>query len=200
MLKSRPPNDWWVKIADFGISKRVEDELGVSTTLKGTLGFIAPELHGFTERDTDYASDLWALGEISFQMLTKQPTFKNLALLFAYTQNPKTFPLPALRAHNVSESVVDFILAAMKPLPNMRITTESALRHNWMKQFICETRPLTSPPSEINTHLAIDSLSEEFAASSTVPSSQQTTIKPTSPIAEGKFKPLEGMILDHAYK
>jgi serine/threonine protein kinase len=35
-----------VKIGDFGISKRADDGLAAST-LKGTLGFLAPELHGF---------------------------------------------------------------------------------------------------------------------------------------------------------
>jgi len=49
LLKSCPPNDWWVKIADFGISKRIEDGLGVTNTLQGTPGYIAPELYGFAE-------------------------------------------------------------------------------------------------------------------------------------------------------
>ena len=60
-------NGWWVKIADFDISKRIENELGMSTTLKGTLGYIAPELHGFTEKGSPYAVDIWAVGEIAFQ-------------------------------------------------------------------------------------------------------------------------------------
>ena len=74
-MKSCPPNEWWVKIADFGISKRIEDGLGMSTTLKGTLGYIAPEIYGFTEKGSPYAVDIWAVGEIAFKMLTKQQTF-----------------------------------------------------------------------------------------------------------------------------
>jgi serine/threonine protein kinase len=187
MLKSRPPNRWWVKIADFGISKRIGDEEGVSTTLKGTIGFIAPELHGFTERGTDYAPDLWSLGEILFQMLTKQQTFESLALLSAYIQDPETFPSAALRAHNVSELTLDFILSAMEPLPKKRITVEGALGHNWMGQSITETRTPTSLVNESNNPPAIDSLSEQLATRTTISSS-------------GKFRPLEEIILDQAHK
>jgi serine/threonine protein kinase len=80
-LKSCPPNDWWIKIADFGISRHIEDGLGVSNTLKDTPGYIAPELYGFTEKGSPYEVDIWAVGEIVFQMLTKQQTFKNHGLL-----------------------------------------------------------------------------------------------------------------------
>jgi serine/threonine protein kinase len=45
--KIKASRDWWVKIGDFGISKRADDGLAASSTLRGTLGFLAPELHGF---------------------------------------------------------------------------------------------------------------------------------------------------------
>ncbi|KGO46196.1 hypothetical protein PEX1_048850 [Penicillium expansum] len=82
LLRSCPPNDWWVKIADFGISKRIEDSLGKPTTLRGTEGYIAPELYELSQRGTPYAVDIWAAGEIMFQLLTKQPTFQHVGLLF----------------------------------------------------------------------------------------------------------------------
>src|ERR1700712_6036468 len=44
LVKSIPPEPWWVKITDFGISKRIEESLGAPSTMKGTLQFIAPEL------------------------------------------------------------------------------------------------------------------------------------------------------------
>lgn len=37
---------WWVKIADFGISKMAEQTRGQSSTVCGTIGFMAPELLG----------------------------------------------------------------------------------------------------------------------------------------------------------
>ena len=53
LAKSTPPEHWWVKIGDFGLSKRAEEELAVSSTLKGTLGFLAPELHGLLKLATN---------------------------------------------------------------------------------------------------------------------------------------------------
>ncbi|KAJ5371668.1 hypothetical protein N7517_003674 [Penicillium concentricum] len=66
LLRSCPPDDWWVKIADFGISKRIEDDIGKSTTMKGTKGYIAPEVYKLIESGTPYAVDIWAAGEVMF--------------------------------------------------------------------------------------------------------------------------------------
>src|SRR5262245_57726370 len=46
LIKSKPPNSWWVKICDLGLSKRMEDIAG-STTVRGTPGFMPPESLGF---------------------------------------------------------------------------------------------------------------------------------------------------------
>jgi hypothetical protein len=48
LFNSRPSSEWWVKIADCGISKRIEDGLGGLALLRSTLGYIAPELCGLT--------------------------------------------------------------------------------------------------------------------------------------------------------
>src|ERR1700743_108806 len=109
LIKSCPPQQWWVKIGDFGISKRLEGETAKSTLLKGTLGFIAPELHGLTPAGTPFAADMWPVGEISFQLMTKQPVFKSIGLLATYTTQGHTFPSTDLLAHNVSTPGRNFI-------------------------------------------------------------------------------------------
>ncbi|KAK1143695.1 hypothetical protein N8T08_006095 [Aspergillus melleus] len=134
LLKSCPPDEWWVKIADFGISKRIEDEAGGSSTLKGTLGYIAPELHGFVKRGSPYAPDLWAVGEIAFQLVTKQATFKNLGMLFKYMSDLDMFPYDLLLAARVSESGQECIFSLMHPDPLHRATAELALQHTWFNE------------------------------------------------------------------
>lgn len=37
---------WWVKLGDFGISKRIEGTFGTMTLDIGTCGFMAPEVLG----------------------------------------------------------------------------------------------------------------------------------------------------------
>ena len=140
-MRSKPPDSWWVKISDFGISKRAVDNLAASSTLKGTLRYMAPELLGFFESGGQpgsrnaQAADVWALGEITFQMLTKEPTFKNFILLSTYVQTPSTFPSAVLRDHDVSEVGIDFIKSIMQPKPEERETTDEALFEAWMEPY-----------------------------------------------------------------
>ena len=47
------PDYWWVKIADFGISKRVIDGHTALRTQMGTPAFQAPEILGFVLPNND---------------------------------------------------------------------------------------------------------------------------------------------------
>lgn len=161
LLRSQPP-DIWIKIGDFGLSKRVEDELGLTNTLKGTMGFIAPELHGFTSRTTDYAPDMWALGEITFQMLTKKPAFQNLGLLARYVHDANLFPQHDLHEHNVPDQVIGFIRSTMRTLPVDRYTADQGLKHPWISTFAPES-PTPEMP-ETGTRLSMESVAEDLGA------------------------------------
>ncbi len=144
-MKSKPPDHWWVKLSDFGISKRAADNLTSSSTMKGTLRYMAPELLGFVEPGEEsimrnaQAADMWALGEIAFQMLTKDPTFKSINLLSNYVRSADNFPSAALRAHVVSEVGIDFIRCSMRPKPEDRQTTAKALLQAWMEPWNSHT-------------------------------------------------------------
>ncbi|KAJ5573296.1 Tetratricopeptide-like helical [Penicillium hetheringtonii] len=135
LIKSQPPERWWIKIADFGISKRISESSAFSTTLKGTPGFIAPELYGFINYGSAYATDIWSLGEISFQMLTKTPTFKPIARLSLYAHGREEFPMSVLQDTGVSKPGMDFVRLLMAPEPDSRLTSEQAIQHPWIKHL-----------------------------------------------------------------
>jgi serine/threonine protein kinase len=126
-----------VKICDLGLSKRIEGTGGGSTTVKGTPGFLAPELVGFinTEpRKADpYAADVWCLGEMTFQMLCARPAFPSLGLLGSYHVGTATFPADNLRGVGASELAVAFITGAMVAEPRQRLTVHQAMEHNWLE-------------------------------------------------------------------
>ena len=70
LIKSHSPDLWWVKLSDFGISKRSEASAEQLSTFKGTVSFMAPELFGY-EPGSPYmvnhqAADMWSLGEWCF--------------------------------------------------------------------------------------------------------------------------------------
>lgn len=164
-MRSCPPNDWWVKIADFGISKRVEDSLGKSTTMKGTFGYIAPELFGFTPKGTPYAVDIWAAEEIMFQVLTKQPTFKHPGLVFNYVQTPNIFPSNQLLANEVSQPGVEFVLSLMQPTPAGRRSAKDALQHSWIDQRLPSKRKSASlAHKEAHSTSSLEWVTEQFAS------------------------------------
>ncbi|KAJ5734006.1 Tetratricopeptide-like helical [Penicillium malachiteum] len=136
LIKSHPPNEWWVKIADFGISKRIGEDLGAASTLRGTPGYMAPELYGFIERGSPYAVDIWSLGEIAFNILTKTTTFESLGQLFSYVDNNTSFPTHLLRKPSVSQDGIEFILALMQPDPSSRPTAHGAISHCWIQSLL----------------------------------------------------------------
>ncbi|CAI7663088.1 unnamed protein product [Penicillium viridicatum] len=182
LLKSCPPSDWWVKIADFGISKRIENVEGNSTTLKGTLGYIAPELHGFTQAGSPYAVDIWAAGEILFRMLTKQPTFMNLGLLLNYVRDPKQFPSHQMVASKISQPGVEIILCLLNPTPDSRISAKDALQHNWMNLSLpCHRSSAILACKDPHNVASIDSMTEEFATWNTI-TTVSTKRSGTSPV------------------
>ncbi|KAJ5952990.1 uncharacterized protein N7479_011403 [Penicillium vulpinum] len=158
-------------IADFGISKRIGDGLGKSTTLKGTPGYIAPELYEFTQAGTPYAVDIWAAGEVMFQILTKQPVFKHPGLLFNYVQTPNVFPSNQLSVNHVSESGVEFVLCLMHPTPAGRMSAKDALQHRWMDQALPHNGNLpTLAYKEAHSTSSFDSMTENFASWNTIKS------------------------------
>jgi len=66
----------FVKLVDFGIAKRLEDETMTATNaLLGTPAYMSPEQMGGT-REIDHRSDLWALAVLTFHCLTGAPPFR----------------------------------------------------------------------------------------------------------------------------
>lgn len=118
----------------------------MSTTIKGTLAFMAPELHGIQppgekQAIIPNATDLWALGEIAHQLLTKLPVFDNVGALYQFVLGVETFPIKNLHQFNASEDAISLIQLAMLPLPTGRLTADQALHHPWVEPL----RPAPSP-------------------------------------------------------
>ncbi|KAL2840411.1 kinase-like domain-containing protein [Aspergillus pseudoustus] len=203
LIASCPPNDWWVKLADFGISKRIEESQGTATAERGTPGYMAPELQGFAkhEESDQYPADIWAAGETTFRLLTKTPAFRNAGAVGEYMKDAHSFPFAPLHEAKVSGSGVDFILALMRPLPGDRATTSAALDHGWI-QPIFPTRANSHAHAHAHTHAhthahihsipaawngpytnaSVEAMTEEFASWNTVTSANpETTVIQSKP-------------------
>ena len=138
--------DWWVKIADFGISKRATEGLTALRTRTGTPAFAAPEVLGFVQSmDDSYtnAVDIWSLGVITFLILTGETLFKDPSRLGQYVTGSFEFPLGVLLANKVSEQGCHFIKSLMVPKSEDRLKTEKCLKHPWVDFLLEDAAPNT---------------------------------------------------------
>jgi serine/threonine protein kinase len=129
---------WWVKIADFGISKRAVEGLTAFHTRAGTIAFAAPEVlwNGSTNQgpgDTyTNAVDIWSTGVIMFLILTGEIDLQSLQ---RYGLGSINFPLKPLHARSISESGCDLTQALMARKPQQRPTAKQSLQHTWLTQL-----------------------------------------------------------------
>ncbi|KAK8009591.1 hypothetical protein PG989_000524 [Apiospora arundinis] len=133
MVVNKGP-DWFVKIADFGISKRRQQDVTTLHTLqRGTFGFAAPEVFGFARHSPyTFSVDMWSLGAVAYRMLTNATPFPTMADISEYVFQQIEFPTALLETHQVSKTGVDLILALMASNPKDRLTAVSAGRHEWL--------------------------------------------------------------------
>ncbi|KAH6889844.1 kinase-like domain-containing protein [Thelonectria olida] len=126
---------WWVKLSDFGISKRLEALTSGASTVIGTLEYMAPELFDEeTVSDIKYpAADMWALGIMTFWTLTRSRMFSSQRIFFQYEASPDTiFPRGLLDECHVSSDGQAFIRSLTKPKPDDRLDSKAALGHAWL--------------------------------------------------------------------
>jgi serine/threonine protein kinase len=173
LIKSKPPADWWIVLADFGISKRIKESHGPST-VKGTYGFLAPELMGFIETtrscraDLDFkACDMWAAGEVIVHMLTSKPRFEHMNQLLQYCSETKPLSLENsnLEAKEICEDLIDRLMTVS---PGDRIIAMEAMEHDWFSS-------LRNSESGISIHLPIREQKATISNASDLASNAWTT-------------------------
>ena len=122
-----------VKIADFGLSAKLEDEDDKRMTICGTPSYLSPEVLDHHEGQT-YLVDVWALGVCTFLMLTgKQPfqskdkhsTYKRIQHVdYKWPSEPK-----------LSAAAMEFVDLALKRDPAERPSAAKLLEHPFILLF-----------------------------------------------------------------
>ena len=127
---------WWVKIGDFGISKRIQNQDTSLRTFTGTHDYMAPEFFGYgddiDEERSDYthAVDLWALGCVFYRLCAGKvpfPSYPNLRPLQRYCSGQTAFSAKDLQSTGCPDVVVDLINDLLNPRPSQRPSANAAL-------------------------------------------------------------------------
>lgn len=130
-------NPIWVKIGDFGISKRtIEGKTGPKTLVVGTEGYMAPEILGLlddTKEDSSYTSavDIWSLGCFLYYVLTKTTPFPTYGSLQDFCWDLSAFPEEPLVEERVGWYGRLFIKDLMALQPHERPQASRDLVSTW---------------------------------------------------------------------
>jgi len=138
-VMSRTPTTWDVKIGDFGIAKRVQQNETALRTMTGTHAYMAPEMFPYLVDDQEehtytQAVDMWALGVMLYQMLTLEFVFGDQVPLHKYCKNRVGFPEAVLQSERVTPVCISFIKSLLRPLPSDRPASETAISHTWLQE------------------------------------------------------------------
>ncbi|XP_066527743.1 LOW QUALITY PROTEIN: calcium/calmodulin-dependent protein kinase type 1G-like [Hoplias malabaricus] len=127
-----------IMISDFGLSK-IEGN-GVMSTTCGTPGYMAPEL--LTQKSYSKAVDCWSIGVITYILLCGYPPFyeESESLLFSMVKKAQ-YEFDSPFWDDISESAKDFVRNMLQKDPELRYSTEQALKHPWI---MGKTAPNTS--------------------------------------------------------
>ncbi|KAI4883595.1 hypothetical protein NFI96_020711 [Prochilodus magdalenae] len=129
-----------IMISDFGLSK-IEDN-GVMSTTCGTPGYVAPEV--LTQKPYTKAVDCWSIGVITYILIGTRhrhsrsslcgyPPFyeDSESLLFSKIKKAQ-YEFDSPFWDDISESAKDFVRNLIQKDPELRYTTEQALKHPWI--------------------------------------------------------------------
>ena len=123
-----------VKIGDFGLAKLARGDTAFRTQAFSR-GYSAPDMVIATSDDSsEYtnAVDIWALGCITHEMLTRALPFSSFFELRLYCVRPE-FPRDALLSKNISEKGIEIVEHMLALPPDRRIAAKEALDSEWLR-------------------------------------------------------------------
>ncbi|KAG0145118.1 hypothetical protein CROQUDRAFT_659052 [Cronartium quercuum f. sp. fusiforme G11] len=133
LLFRGPEDDSDLMIADFGLSKVIDDtKFNALTTTCGTPGYMAPEI--FKKSGHGKPVDIWAVGVITYFLLCGYTPFdkdNSIAEIQAICSADYKFE-PVEYWRNVSDTAREFIAQCLTVSPEARMTSQSALAHRWL--------------------------------------------------------------------
>jgi serine/threonine protein kinase len=137
--------DGTLKIADFGLAKRLDDDSGHthSGEILGTPSYMAPEQAEGKKDQIGPATDVYALGAILYELLAAKPPFQGNSpldsLRLVVAQEPVA---PSRIAPSVPRDLEAICLKCLEKTPSHRYASAQALAED-LRRFVCG-QPVTA--------------------------------------------------------
>ena len=124
---------WWIKVADFGISKRTEEGMTSLRTAMGTQMFAAPEVF-LSDDESAYtnAVDIWGAGMVTLLILIGMPNMNFKSILKYAVRPEEPFPYQPLTAQRVSAGGQSFVRNLLEREGRNRPSASKCLQHRWL--------------------------------------------------------------------
>lgn len=137
-------------LADFGIAKMLHSPSEVLTSMAGSFGYAAPEV--MLKQGHGKAVDMWSLGVITYTLLCGYSPFRseNLTDLIEECRTGRII-FHERYWRDVSQDAKDFILTMLNADPTKRVTSDEALKHEWLTGESASDRDLLP---EIRAYIA----------------------------------------------
>lgn len=125
-----------VKLTDFGISKDLDTTLAMAGTFVGTVTYMSPER--CQGNDYGYASDLWSVGMVFFELATGRYPFCDVSSFPVLFDHLCEKPEPRLSLDEYPPNMCDFIALCLTRDVFRRGDTVSLLQHPFLAEGCAE--------------------------------------------------------------